>query len=248
MMPEFPFKNKLVLVNVISGVVLVIAVGTAVFFYSQYRKSVTSNSKSTAEIESTAAAVAKLMELPAENPTLATVSDVEKLKDQDFFRRAQNGDKVLIFKGAKKAILYRPFANKIIEVGPIKVEDSPAPQVAGVATESAQVVSPTIVVVSPSVTPTPSESIVSVAVYNGTKVTGLSKKTAEQLSAQFSDLKIKSTANAVNTYEKTIVIDISNKHKSKATSIASFLKGEVGSLPKGETVQDVDILVIVGAK
>jgi hypothetical protein len=57
--------------------------------------------------------------LPAEQPTVATVSDITKLKDQAFFNNAKNGDKVLIFKNTKKAIIYRPSTNQIIEIAPI---------------------------------------------------------------------------------------------------------------------------------
>jgi len=62
-----------------------------------------------------------------ESPTVATVSDVNQLKGQAFFKNAQNGDKVMIYTQARKAILYRPSTNKIIEVGPISVLNSPAP-------------------------------------------------------------------------------------------------------------------------
>ena len=64
-------------------------------------------------------AVSKLMELPDEKPTVATVSDPEKLKEQIFFANAQLDDVVLLYMAAKKAILYRPSINKIIEVAPI---------------------------------------------------------------------------------------------------------------------------------
>lgn len=67
--------------------------------------------------------VSKLIELPNESPTVATVSDVTKLKNQQFFKNAQNGDIVLVFKDAKKAILYREGVNKIIEVGYINITE-----------------------------------------------------------------------------------------------------------------------------
>lgn len=66
--------------------------------------------------------VAELADIPAdETPTIATVNDASKLQGQAFFINAQNGDKVLIFTKAKKAYLYRPSTNKIIEVAPINI-------------------------------------------------------------------------------------------------------------------------------
>lgn len=69
--------------------------------------------------------VAKLIDLPkGETPTIATVQDKTKLKDQAFFANAQNGDKLLIYAQAKKAIIYRPAAHKVINVGPIALSDA----------------------------------------------------------------------------------------------------------------------------
>lgn len=67
------------------------------------------------------------IELPVdEKPTIATVTDITKVKDQPFFAHAQNGDKVLLFSKAGKAILYRPSTKKIIELAPIDLKN-PAP-------------------------------------------------------------------------------------------------------------------------
>jgi hypothetical protein len=72
------------------------------------------------EVRRATDAVGKLMELPAEVPTVATVSDVTKLPpNQPFFADAKNGDTVLFFNEAKKAILYRSDTKKIINVAPI---------------------------------------------------------------------------------------------------------------------------------
>lgn len=67
--------------------------------------------------------IGKLMLLPEdETPTLATITDVEKIKEQPFFSKAANGDKVLIYTENKLAILYRPSDNKIIAVGTVNLE------------------------------------------------------------------------------------------------------------------------------
>ena len=75
------------------------------------------------EAQSIAQEVSQFFELPNETPSVATVVDATKLQDQSFFSKAQNGDKVLIFPQAKKAILYRQQSKKIIEVAPINVGD-----------------------------------------------------------------------------------------------------------------------------
>ena len=69
--------------------------------------------------ENLVAQVDKLIVLPTgETPIIATVSDVETLKqNQPFFVNAKNGDKVLIYQEAKKAFLYDPISDKIVDVG-----------------------------------------------------------------------------------------------------------------------------------
>lgn len=74
------------------------------------------------ELKEVVEKVGKLMVLPeGETPTLATVADPEKLKDQKFFINAKTGDKVLIYANSQKAILYNPASNKIVEVAPVNL-------------------------------------------------------------------------------------------------------------------------------
>jgi cytoskeletal protein RodZ len=70
--------------------------------------------------------VGTLYELPeGETPTIATVQDIEKLKDQPFFSGAQNGDQLIVFDESSTAILYRPSEKRLVKVGPINIDDSP---------------------------------------------------------------------------------------------------------------------------
>ncbi len=55
-----------------------------------------------------------------ETPTVATVSDPELLKNQSLFLTSEKGDNVLIFLKSRKAVLYRPSLNKIIEIVSVK--------------------------------------------------------------------------------------------------------------------------------
>ena len=69
--------------------------------------------------------VGKHMFLPnGEIPSLATVTDPDKLQAQSFFADAKKGDKVLIYSEAKKAILYDPVADKIVTIAPILLDPS----------------------------------------------------------------------------------------------------------------------------
>jgi hypothetical protein len=72
----------------------------------------------------TITAVSALIELPSDEvPTLATVSDSSKLANQPLFAKAQPGDKVLLYPKAKKAYLYRPATNKLVDVASMVVEE-----------------------------------------------------------------------------------------------------------------------------
>ena len=65
--------------------------------------------------------------LPSEMPTVATVTDVNKLAGQEFFRNAQNGDRVLVFSVAHIAIVYRHSQRSIVNFGPISAQTTATP-------------------------------------------------------------------------------------------------------------------------
>lgn len=102
---------------------VVFSLGTTFYFYSEYSTLKQDPDKvAQEEVAKLVAQVGKLIVLPErETPTLATVTDLDKLKDQPFFAKAKTGDKVLIYANAKKAILYNPELNKIVEVAPIDI-------------------------------------------------------------------------------------------------------------------------------
>lgn len=122
-------------------VILILGFGVAsIYFYTKYQKSQQLLGDSTVaageDTRKIVAAVGKLMELPTgEEPTVATVTNVEQLRSQDFFKRAQNGDNVIIYEKAGKAILYRSSVNKIIDVSPVQINPN-------VATGSAKTADP----------------------------------------------------------------------------------------------------------
>lgn len=98
--------------------------GGAAYYYRDQAAKLKVNPQEAAQAEVSAliAKVSQLILLPTdEEPTVATVADPDKLKDQVFFKNAHKGDKVLIYTTARKAVLYDPVAHKIIEVAPVSI-------------------------------------------------------------------------------------------------------------------------------
>jgi hypothetical protein len=116
-----------VIIAAVVVLLLLAAAGTSAYYMGRYNDSQKkvkqlSNPKEAAKLEQQQllTKVSTLTVLPSgETPTVATVTDITKLKGQAFFVNAQNGDKVLIYTGAKKAYLYRPSTAKIINIAPL---------------------------------------------------------------------------------------------------------------------------------
>jgi uncharacterized protein HemX len=102
-------------------ILLVLGLGGAVGYLAKQNIDLKNGTATTKAADDLKQKVGKLMQLPNETPTIATVSDASKLKAQAFFADAKNGDKLLIFTQAKKAVIYRESENKIINSGPIAI-------------------------------------------------------------------------------------------------------------------------------
>ncbi len=222
----------LIIVGLIVILLLCIVAG---YFYLQYQntQNLLQNPTKSAqkELEELVKIVGKSYQLPTnESPTLATVSDKSKLPGDEFFKAASNGDKVLVYSQNKIAILYRPSVQKIISVGPVVV-----------STEDPEVVEPTKAAASDEV---------SVALYNGTKTVGLTKKVETTLlGISSSKYTVTSKDNAAkDSYTETIVVDLLGKDKALAEKLAGIVKGKVATLPAGEEKpKDASFLIILGS-
>lgn len=222
------FSKKII---IFFGLVIVLTFATlpAYYFYNKYQRAqqVVNNPSLAAqeEVKTLVEKVGKLIELPTnEVPTVATVSDKEKLANQPFFTKAANGDKVLIFTQGGKAILYRPSVNKIIEMAPVNIGQS-----------------------QQTATPSPVPQKIKVALYNGTDSTGLTGKFEARLKNKFTEIDIVKKEQAVkNDYEKTLIVDISKKYPDMVKQLATELSATVSSMPEGETPPNSDILIIFG--
>ncbi len=152
--PKRKFLNKKALLFVLF---VIFVLGFAAYYFLVYQKNQTSpqNSNQAAAIEAQnlIEKVGKLIELPSEYPQIATVSDASKLPNQQFFSKAQNGDKVLIYNIAQKAILYRPSTNKIIDVAPLNIAKPTEAPLKESATPSATITVTPTAQPKPTITP-----------------------------------------------------------------------------------------------
>jgi len=234
--PQLIVKRISIKFIIIAIILVLLALVPSIYFYSKYSQSQKllqnqTNDQTAALVEK----VSKLIELPKnEVPTIATVADKTKLTDQVFFANAQNGDKVLIYTQAKKAILYRPSTNKIIEVAPVNLGDQ----------------AKTNPVTSPAASPSAAPKIVKVALYNGTTTIGLTATAEKQLKLKLPDVKVTVKESAdKDDYLKTLVSDQTGKQGQTAKQIAEIIGGELSSISATKSLpsyKDADILVILG--
>lgn len=193
--------------------------------------------------------VSSLVDLPQDEiPTVATITDVEKLKDRAFFAKAENGDKVLIYNQRKRAILYRPDTNKVIEVAPVNIGDTNAEQQADQVPDDQKVNQ------AEETQPTPVEQIpkpLKLALYNGTTNQGITYTIEGQLKEKLTEVEFEIVARnmaARTNYAKSLVVDLTGNLPQTAQKFATILNGEVGELPTEENKAEADLLIIVGAE
>lgn len=217
-------------------VILVVLVASGAYgswyFYHKYKTLKTNpNAEAQKQTADYVSKISKLMELPKdETPTVATISDKEKLKDQPFFKTAENGDVLLAYTKAMQAVLYRPATNKIINVAPISINQPeatapvvPGSQTAGVAAS------------------------LRIAYFNGTGTGGLSGLAQKSVQEKYPSFQTATLANASRKdYKGTLVVDLSGIHNKEAGDLARLLGGTIGTLPDGENRPDADILIISG--
>ncbi len=118
-------------------ILLILLLASAIFFafafytywsVAQKADKISENNKQSSQLTKNSQAliekVGRLILLPKnEPPSIATINNVAQLqKDQPFYKDARNGDVMLIYFQAKKAYIYNPEANVIVNVGPVLME------------------------------------------------------------------------------------------------------------------------------
>lgn len=197
------------------------------------------------KIEDVIKEVKKTVNIPDETPQVLTVSDVEKLKVQPFFADAKNGDLVLAFPKAQKALLYRVMDSKVITYQQIFI-----PQPSEDAKQSTSSAKKVESKPSPTNSEKPKNELVKVMILNGSKEKGLAKKAGDMLDEAV--FEVIGTGNTKGDYEKTFVIDINKKAPvakiGKLMSTFSKVKVTAQKIPEKENIPPgADVVVILGS-
>lgn len=225
------------IILIISGIILVVGlIASSVFFYFRYKQEVSKNPNR--EISAIVATISEFMFLPNETPTLATITNVDELAENALFDRAENGDKVLIYSAAKKAILFRPSEDKVIEVLPIY----------STAESSTLSPSPTPILLESKLVEKAVAEEVSIALYNGSSIVGITTKAERALNSGFSNLKIVLKDTTQSRYEQNIVVNLSGDNESLVNDLANEFDAQIIDLPEGEREPNADLLIIIGEK
>ncbi len=232
-LPSILLRKKVLVTLII--LIFVIGSGVVLFFLSQGISIGNNSNDPQVEAEKIIKEVGSIYLLPDEVPTLATVSDKTQLADQVFFQKAENGDKVLIYKTASIAILYRPSIGKIINVGPVTLDEGEIEAAANPTEEK------------PAEKKPEELEEVDVLILNGTNTVGLTKEASDDISElEFVNVTDRLDAEK-KPYEKTTIVVLNSKSSSQAQSISEIIPGEiVKEMPDGESGTSADIVVILG--
>ncbi len=69
--------------------------------------------------------ISKLINTPQEEPVMALVTNADQLiTEQPFYQGVTNGDVLVIYPQARKAILFNPRTGKLVNVGPVNVGEA----------------------------------------------------------------------------------------------------------------------------
>lgn len=108
------------LVYFIFFLIIIVVFGFLYLFYVSDYKETFNQRKIERQTRSLIRNVSKIAILPNENPVIFTITDIDALlKEQAFFANSQNGDTLLIFPEAMKAVIYSEERKLVVNMGPV---------------------------------------------------------------------------------------------------------------------------------
>jgi len=127
-------KSKKILALLI--IIVIALLGFAIFNKFNPTEKVPEGQLSDKQIKVLVNKVSKLINVPEETPVIATIIKADQLiAEQKFYAGSKDGDYLMVFPQAQKAIIYRENEDRLINVGPIIV-DQPTTTTKPVVTET----------------------------------------------------------------------------------------------------------------
>jgi len=179
--------------------------------------------------------LSKVIILPNEEPSVITLTEDNKnelIKKYNHFTNSKIDDKLLIFKDAKKGILYRPSDSLIVEVVGLEFTNTANPRTTArsvtPSVNTATAKNPEVTDANPTKKETPVEkkivqklTNISVVLLNGTTINGLTLKADPILAKSLKTHKVSVRDNAaVQTYKKSVVVYLAPEYKEAAENLA----------------------------
>lgn len=106
-------KKKTVLRTIVVLLFIATLAGNG-YFYAKYKN--TRDNDPNIQTERIVNTLKKSVDVPDETPSVLTVVDKSKLKDNQIAEKAENGDKILLFQKSGKVYIYRPSSDKLINI------------------------------------------------------------------------------------------------------------------------------------
>jgi hypothetical protein len=171
------------------------------------------------QLNKVTSAVSKHIILPKnETPTLATVQDISKLRQQAIFTNAQNGDKILVYPKAQEIFVYRPSADKLVAVGPLVLDKHGSPYITA-----------------------------KIAILDGSGQTQALAKMTESVVSVFPNATIVAKDQAPRLFPQSIAVDLTKASQTLDEQIADTLGIKAGQLPLGITPPaGAEFLIFIG--
>lgn len=172
--------------------------------------------------------VGKILVLPQEkNPVVAIINDVELLaSNQDFYKDAHDGDKLIIYQNSRKAIIFDEDNNRVVNVGPVFYNNADGT----------------------SQPPTTQTDRITIDLRNGSSQPNATVPVRDNLSTNYAFNVTRLSKAANSNYSGITIVDLSEGKASYVEQLQKALSATVvQSLPEGETSASTEVVVIVGS-
>jgi len=210
--------------------ILLVFVGAVLKFTPLGQKVPREEAKKAQETKEILAKIGRHLMLPVgEEPVVAIIKDKELLvKEQTFYLDAQNGDYLVVYPKAAKALIYSPKRDMLVNVGPI-IGPKTTPEITPEALTNQ---------------PVP----LKVEIRNGTSKSGLANTIKQRLETNALFKVTEAIDAGKKDYEKTMIVDTGKTNNKDAVKQLSGILGAqiTEKLPAGEKETSADVLVILG--